>query len=470
MPDRFDLFPENFQDLILSVTLRHPDKAMVYGSILEPVYFQGVLATITARCALNFQREQGRFPTFPTLNLLVAEDLRKKGQDDSLASAEEYIRMLSEMDTGDADYVVSRLRDFARERATIHAIKQAVQNLKDGTAPNEGFVKLFEDALRVGTNMDDLGVVLHADYDKVIDEFSRRDYGVRTGFPQFDKIWRSGWCPGWLIIILAPPKRYKTLTCINLALNMVGPSIAEDVLYYTCEISQTLAVKRMLQNLTGSTDDFIYENLGKFREQAKEKINAQVAGNLVIKGFPAKSVTIPQIEQHAKTVIRQFNLHPKAIIVDYAETVAAHDTTISEHQQQASIYTRAREMGDKLGCCVIMPDRCNRETVGMATPSMTSFQGAFQKAGIVDIAIGNCATDEEYQQHKQRTFVFLNRHGAAYQHFSGQVDPKVMQIDIGRKIEWSSETNEKKTPTRRARSNAEDEDGSRGLQKLVLED
>lgn len=453
--------------------MRHPEKAMIYGQILEPAYFQGVLATITARAAFTYYKDQSRFPTFPTLNLLVAEDLKRKGQDDSLLSAEEYVTKLSQMDTGDADYVVSRVRDFARERATINAIKTAIKTLQDGGSPDEGYVKLFEDALKVGTNMDDLGLVLHSDYDHVIDEFSRRDYGIRTGFPQLDKIWRNGWCPGWLIVPLAPPKRYKSLFCAATALNMVGPAIGEDVLYYACEISQVLTVKRMLQNLTGCDDDFIYENLGKFREIAKERIAQQVAGNLVVKGYPAKSVTIPQLEAHAKTVISQFDLHPKAIFIDYAETIAPHDPDMSEHQQQASIYTRAREMGAKLNCAVIMPDRCNKETVGMSTPSMTSFQGAFQKAGIVDAAIGLCATDDEYLERVQRTFVFLNRHGAAYQHFSGKVDPEHMNIDLGHEVEWSADANEKSNSykaKKQAERNTEGDDGKRALSKLVIED
>ncbi len=99
-------------------------------------------------------------------------------------------------------------------------------------------------------------------------------------------------------------------------------------------------------------------------------------------------------------------------------------------------------MGSRLGCAVIMPDRCNKETVGQAVPSMKSFQGSFQKAGVVDAAIGLCASDLEYSRQIQRTFVFLNRHGEAFQHYRGKVDASIMSYDIGQEIEYNPEEEE----------------------------
>ena len=107
-----------------------------------------------------------------------------------------------------------------------------------------------------------------------------------------------------------------------------------------------------------------------------------------------------------------------------------------DHLLQADVYTEARAMGAELGCCVIMPDRCTRETVSMPVPSMQSFQGAFEKAGIVDIAIGLCATESELKNNVIRLFVFLNRHGAALQHFQGAVDASTYRMEILKELEY----------------------------------
>jgi hypothetical protein len=124
-------------------------------------------------------------------------------------------------------------------------------------------------------------------------------------------------------------------------------------------------------------------------------------------------------------------------------------------------------MGHKLGCCIIMPDRCNADAVERKVPSMKSFQGSFEKAGIVDAAIGLCATEAEHQQGICRYFIFINRHGPQYLHFRGKVDPAKYKMTIDEEIEYDPEAEEengtkyksKKKTFKRSPSKKELEDG-----------
>jgi hypothetical protein len=118
---------------------------------------------------------------------------------------------------------------------------------------------------------------------------------------------------------------------------------------------------------------------------------------------------------------------------------AADPKRTSEHRAQSEVYIEARALGAEMNCPVIMPDRCNRETVEKTVPNMASFQGAFEKAGIVDLGIGLCGSEKEYQEHIIRFFIFLNRHGEASQHFRSTVDPKTQQIGEWIKIPWNPE-------------------------------
>jgi hypothetical protein len=246
-----------------------------------------------------------------------------------------------------------------------------------------------------------------------------------------------GWGPGWLIVPLAPPKRYKTAFCLNLALNMVGPKCGYDVLYYACEINAELASLRVFQNLLGATQDEFKDDPEDFRRRVFEGIKLKMKGNLLIKHFPAKTATIADIRAHAIAAIQTFNLKPKAIFIDYAETVkssSSGDKNTPEYRQQSDIYTEARALGSELGVPIIMPDRCNREAVNQATPTMDSFQGAFEKAGIVDVSIGLCATDEEYEKGVMRYYVVLNRHGEGGTHLRGKVDRQRMRMTIDEEL------------------------------------
>ena len=244
---------------------------------------------------------------------------------------------------------------------------------------------------------------------------------------------------------------HNTAFAINLALNIAG-SQDTDVLYYACEITQNLAALRALTNLTNLTQDQLSANLEKGILIAGKAVQKNLWGNVWFKGYPSKSTSIGEIRMHAKQVIGRFGLRPKAIVIDYAETVRPDsvDRKAPDWRQQADIYTQARALGAEFGACVILPDRCNKETVGRSVPSMKSFQGSFEKAGIVDAAIGLCSTDDEYLHNHIRYFVFLNRHGDAYKHYSGTVDPEHMKMTVGKEIEYKPEDEDEDAKPRRS--------------------
>lgn len=243
---------------------------------------------------------------------------------------------------------------------------------------------------------------------------------------------------------------HNTAFAINLALNIVKSQDA-DVLYYACEISQELAAMRAYSNITGWTKENFIEYPEKGIIAAQKAVKRDLWGNIWFKGYPSKSVTISEIKSHAHQVIDLYDLHPKAIVIDYAETVRPDkvDKDVPDWRQQADIYTQARALGAEFGCCVIMPDRCNKETVGKKVPSMKSFQGSFEKAGIVDAAIGLCATEDEHKHDRVRYFVFLNRHGTSLKHYDGTVDPERMRMTVGQEIEYTPDDEDEK-PQRRS--------------------
>ena len=388
-------FTQDFQDAILACLIRHPNDFYAFGEIIKPEYFTGPAATEVVYHLKEYRDRFGNYPNFTTLGNFAFHAAAKVNVDHAKETLD-YVEKLAEIDTSDKDGILALSVKFAKERAVYDAIRKIHAAQTEGKGENADPVKLMEEAMKVGMNMNDLGLSLYHDSDKVIDTVNDHAYGVHTGFAEFDKLWKHGWAPGWLIVLLAPPKRFKTGMAINLAINIASTQDA-DVLYYACEISQELAAYRALSNITGWTQDQFSEQQEKGKLIAKEKMKGKLWGNIWFKGYPSKGVTLSEIKAHAKQVISTYNLKPKAIVIDYAETVRPDkvDREAPDWRQQADIYTQARALGQALGCCVIMPDRCNRETVGQSVPSMKSFQGAFEKAGIVDIAIGLCATDDE---------------------------------------------------------------------------
>jgi replicative DNA helicase len=440
-------FTQDFQDSILACLIRYPEEFYAFGEIIKPEYFTGPAACELVFRLNEYRTQFNKLPNFSTLGNFAFHKKARVNIDQAKETLD-YVEKLSQVDTSDKEGILSMAIKFAKERAIYDAIRKIHAAQTEGKEDVDP-VKVMQEAMSVGADQNDPGLSLYHDSDRIIDMVTNRDYGVQTGYAEFDRLWKFGWAPGWLIVLLAPPKRFKTAMALNLAVNIASKQDA-DVLYYACEISQELAGMRALTNITGWTQEQIFDSKEKAKLHAKAELRTKLWGNVWFKGFPSKSTTISEIKAHARRTINTYGLKPRAIIIDYAETVRPDsvDKKAPDWRQQADIYTQARALGAEFGCCVILPDRCNRETVGQQVPSMKSFQGAFEKAGIVDIAIGLCATTGEYKQDHIRYFVFLNRHGEAYKHYSGSVDPERMQMTVGGEIDYNPDAEDADTETK----------------------
>lgn len=437
MPATFSDLRDEFQDLILACMMREPEKFTFVAPAIKPKYFTGVQPTLAARCMLEHFEKYLRFPAWEVLEQRLDEATRQMPESEG-GLAIDYVRKLRRMDIGDWEFVRDHVSEFVRERALVDAIRQSVTMLQDNKIPPDGFVSLFAKAMQVGQDLDDLGYLMHEDVDRVISKVMNVEYGLRTGFPRLDAIWKNGWAPGWLIVPAAPPKRYKSGFCINLALNVVSPQVHKDVIYYACELGQEEAMVRGMCHLARLPQETLYESSMKFSGLVKAAMEDSIAAKLLFKSFPSKTATIADLRAHAHMAMAQLNMRPRLIIIDYAETIQPSDRKEAEYRQQSSIYTEARAFGKEIGATVVMPDRVKQEFVDQAVPNMRALQGAFEKAGIVDIAFGLCATDMEYIEKCLRLFVFLNRHGPAYQHFRGSVDPVTWHLEFNQKIEFDA--------------------------------
>lgn len=440
-------FSTAFQEVVLACMVRHPDKFAFHDDILQPVYFSTVHAYIVCKQLLASKAKHGKFPGWTVLRQMVTDDATRNGQEEGLDEYERYIDRLEEADTGDVDYVLSKVVEFARERATLCAVKETLDAMDKGKMASFPLIKKFEDALKIGSNMDDAGLMISRDPEQsdlamVVGKSVERRYGVKSGWPLLDALWPNGWLPGWLVTFLAPPKRYKTATVLNIAYNIAKSDIGKDVLVYPCEISQELAAVRIFTRMAGMTMAQMQDTPHKFIASAQEEASRSMSGRIIIKGFTSKAAQLSEIRAHAKMMKEKYQLDLGAIIIDYAETVRPTnvDKNMPHYRLSAEVYTEARAIGNELGCPVLMPDRCNAETVDLAVPSMKSFQGAFEKAGIVDVAIGLCSTNEEHANNDLRMFVFLNRHGKSLTHLHCKVNPETWSISVdGHAAEYDEE-------------------------------
>jgi replicative DNA helicase len=439
MPTTTYNFSDDFQDQIIACIIRHPDQFDIFSDLIKPEYFNGTLAYETVARIREFFLKYNKFPGFSTLANYAHQKL-EKADPDKATQIFEYIDGLTALDVSEKEAIYDMVVPFARERALLHLALNIQKAQREGKDVKGGLMAMFEQAMSVGVNIRDTGVILQRDYAEIIDRHNSESRGIETGFQPLNDLWRTGWAPGWLIVPLAPPKRYKTTFAINLAMNMVHDNIGADVIYYACEIDQDLAALRAMCCITGHTFNDLIEAKAHFKQTTGEVIQGY-GGRLLIKSYPSRAVTITDLRMHARNASRQLGLKPKAIFIDYADTVRSdlNPRDHAEYKLQADVYTQARKLGHDLNCAVIMPDRCKVEFVDKPVPSMKAFQGSFEKAGIVDIGIGICQTDKERQDGTVRYFVFLNRHGPEGMLYRGKVDAEKYRMTIDENIPYDPE-------------------------------
>jgi replicative DNA helicase len=442
-------FTDDFQEAIIACLIKHPEEFMAYGDIVKAEFFNGVSTFKLVSSLEEYQQEYGGWPkTFTVLANYAHDKLVRKNPQE----AEEVLtlsRRIATLDTDDWKAVRDRALNFAKERAALQAVKKIHWHITEGKTDQIDPIKELEDALAVGRNRSDQGIILYDDYEKVIRKlYENSEFGVQTGFPMLDTVWKTGWQPGWLVTILAPPKGYKTTFCLNLALSIVNMRSNDgDVLYYSCEMQQEQTTLRLICNLNGLTGDDAFNNLEKFIQKTGAAIKQKMRHHIYVRDFSSKMPTIGDIRADARFVKEQRGLNPRVIVIDYAENIkpAKMEKDRPDYRTSADVYTEARAMGAELGCVVIMPDRCNKETVQKKVPSKGAIQGSFQKEGILDIGIALCATNAELLQNRIRYFVFYNRYGGAPLHFGGKLDRERYRMTIDEVLDYdeSMEENDK---------------------------
>ncbi len=469
-------FREGFQDEILATMCRNPAEMCQIESLIDPVYFRGLHASIVASKLKDFFAEYRDFPTFEELRQFV-EDRFGPDEQEKAREVNEYVDNLEDVEVRSVKYVRDSVAAWCRERAVINAIVVCANAIKAGRQqwPKEGFATLLDEAMRVGKDMEQLGYSLADDVDTVVSQLTAGGYGVHSGLRHLDGVWHNGWMPGWLVVPLAPPKGYKSTFEVNLGLNTsegIGMEQGVPVFHYTLEISAELTLARAYCALSGLTMQQMFHGAQSFVEGVKTQLGSRWAngsGSILVKSYPAKSASIADIRDHALHASEVYEVKPRVIIIDHAEVVRPNKRAdkYSDWRQQADIYAEARALGQELGATVIMPDRCNRETVSKSVPDMTSFQGSFEKAGVVDVAIGLCQSEEEramadkFEEVPIRYFVFLNRHGPTCGYFSGTVMQSTFRMSVDKKISYRDELEaaERKAKGRRSiRQRVEEEE------------
>ena len=246
--------------------------------------------------------------------------------------------------------------------------------------------------------------------------------GITTGIPSIDKLMKQeGMSPKQLGCFIAPTGRGKT----NILINLASCAVLENVptLYITLELAQEQIEERFDARLTHIPIKLLRTNEDAFSD-GWEKLEGQVADNLVIKEFPTGQFTVPMLRAYLKRLERHA-FYPKLVVIDYADLMRARvEFSDSSNETLGSIYLDLRGLAMELNILIWTASQSNRS--GMLNESgdvgMGNAADGIKKTHIADAVVCLQQSAKEKAEGRMRALLDKNRNGPSGREVPLKVD------------------------------------------------
>lgn len=175
------------------------------------------------------------------------------------------------------------------------------------------------------------------------------------------------------------------------------------VAHYTLELNAAYVGLRYDSVVTGIAN----QNLKHHLDDVKESV-AKLAGNLIIKYYPTKSVSVTGIRAHIEKCILQ-NKRPDLIIVDYADLIKGNGA--EKRHELEGIYEDLRGLAGEYDVPVWTASQANRSSLEEDVIDASKIAESYGKVMVADFIISLSRKLEDKLAGTGRWHVIKNRFG-----------------------------------------------------------
>jgi replicative DNA helicase len=394
-----DTFGDAFQSHLLAVMLQSPTFVLAYRTALHHDYFTSEVHQRIVRALLAEVDAHKVLPSVPTLTEAVREI--SKGADMDPVDAEISARFAE--DIRDIEAVKARVVKFGQLQAAIRATFENASDLERNRT--DQLLARMQDALRVGTDLTDLGEDYFA-VDRSIWYADQVGGGtlIPTGIEHLDVALEGGAARGGLYCFFAPPGLGKTTALLNVGHGGVAHGF--NVFHYTFEMRLDATGRRYDARLVGELNKIRRSDPEKFREAVTDRVAAfkETAGKLLLKAYPSRTCTVSMIRAHI-TTMAGYGIRPDVLIVDYGDIMKPERRLGEMRHEQAGIYEDLRTLAGETNAVVWTGSQASKLAVEKDHITIKDIAEAFEKSAILDGAIGLVQTLDESIDNLCRLFL-----------------------------------------------------------------
>ncbi len=398
------IIDELFEDKILACLYRVIDFSSAAAQHLKPSYFSNPIRHNMAKMAIDFQLKYNTLITGTAfvheLKTLVDKKIIKN--EETHLYSEKY-KALMKTDIRDYKYILEKLIIFIKHKETRLLIEDSVKKY----LPKNNFDAIEKGMARVAA------ITIHAEtkpYDhfstNAIDErIERREreikekrIGISTGIPAMDKtLVKGGWYRKEMYILMAPPKRGKTMALLWFANFAVWQGF--NVSFFSLETSQ-----EVLSDRTDAMNSMVETKaLTMHRTHVAKVLKAKKPkGKFMIFEYPTKTCTVAEVERQVEKLAIEQGIRTDMLVVDYGDIMKPITQYKDKMQEQATIFEDLRALSGKFNIPLLTATQINRVGTGKAINTGIDVAGTYEKIMVADSVISLSATNDELKEGKMR--------------------------------------------------------------------
>lgn len=393
MTDRLSSYGYSFQIKVIASLFTDKSFLQQISDILSPKYFESDANNWLVSTILEYHKEYKSSPTLEVIKVKTQEldhEVLKQQVIQHMKDAWKYI------EAEDLAFIKQQALDFCKNQEIKKAILSSVELLKHGQY--EEIKSKIDNALKSGGDKD-----IGHDYMTSIEE--RYTDAVRdtkeTPWEVINDLTDGGLGKGELGVFVAPAGIGKSWGLINIGASAVKKGMT--VVHYTLELNEAYVGLRYDSVVTGIAN----QNLKHYQSQVKEDL-AKLKGELIIKYYPTKTVSVIGLRSHIEKCIMQ-DKKPDIVIVDYADLLRGPGQ--EKRHELEGIYEDLRGLAGEYDIPVWTASQANRSALEEDVIGAEKISESYGKVMVADFVISLSRKVQDKLAGTGRWHVIKNRFG-----------------------------------------------------------
>lgn len=362
------------------------ETVLLFNALADQEYLSSIIGYVDPSLFndKNIGKVMGRLSEFflerGTVPTLTEIKSRLSSEEDRKALTEVKPKLSQIEGPFNKDELIQNTEKFLKERFVYKTILNVADKFSDQSFKLEEALVEFEKAYNISLK-DNLGHWYFEDIDKHVKDLVAVYKPIPTGWKFFDDKTEGGLFPKTLVVFAGQVNVGKSIVLGNVATNMLLAN--KNVLLISLEMSEFMYSKRISSQLTQIPHGDLKTYTQELKEQV-EHIKNNVQGNLIVKEFPPKSVTVRHIDSYI-TKLKHKGFTPDIVVIDYVNLIHPIAKNLNSYESVKEICEHLRGLAFKYDIPIVSATQLNRGSFNTASPGMEGISESIGLAATCDV-------------------------------------------------------------------------------------